>query len=169
MGQNKWWYSKKIHVWNRVRLSLRGKKIIVNQILLSKLWCIGQIYPIPKYIKTEIEKRIYNFLWNRRKYNLPNTCSTLYLEGWIIYFRHRYTIKLLNYIEIKCIQMLINPTNALEKDFMLYRLKLILNSDQDLILLRQKRILTGLIVTTTTYKHITMKISLFNYSMIGYI
>ena len=28
---------KKVHIWNRVRLALRGKKIIVNQILLSKL------------------------------------------------------------------------------------------------------------------------------------
>ena len=27
---------KKIHIWNRVRISLKGKKIIVNQILLSK-------------------------------------------------------------------------------------------------------------------------------------
>ena len=28
-----------------------GQKIIVNQILLSKLWYIDQIYSIPKYIK----------------------------------------------------------------------------------------------------------------------
>ena len=48
--------AKKIHMWNRVRLSLRGKKIIINQILLSKLCYIGQIYTIPKYIKKEIEK-----------------------------------------------------------------------------------------------------------------
>ena len=35
--------AKRIHIWNRVRLSLRGRKIIINQILLSKLWYIGQI------------------------------------------------------------------------------------------------------------------------------
>ena len=34
------------------------KKIIVNQILLSKLWYIGQIYTIPKFIKKKIEKTI---------------------------------------------------------------------------------------------------------------
>ena len=34
------------------------KKIIVNKILLSKLWYIGQIYTIPKFIKEEIEKAI---------------------------------------------------------------------------------------------------------------
>ena len=34
--------AKRIHIWKRVRLSLRGKKLIINQILLSKLWYIGQ-------------------------------------------------------------------------------------------------------------------------------
>ena len=34
------------------------KKKIVNQILLSKIWYIGQIYTILKFIKEEIEKAI---------------------------------------------------------------------------------------------------------------
>ena len=38
----------------------------------------------------------------------------------------------LNSLKIKWIQKLLNPTNALWKDLMLYRLKLILNSNQDL-------------------------------------
>ena len=52
--------------------SLRGKKIIINQ-LLSKLWYIVQIYTIPKYIKKEIEKRIYNLLRNKKKSDFPDT------------------------------------------------------------------------------------------------
>ena len=36
----------------------KENKRIVNQILLSKLWYIGQIYTIPKFIKEEIEKTI---------------------------------------------------------------------------------------------------------------
>ena len=36
----------------------KTKKRIVNQILWSKLWYIGQIYTIPKFIKEEIEKTI---------------------------------------------------------------------------------------------------------------
>ena len=51
---------------------------------------------------------------------------------------------------------------------MLYWLKLILNSDQDLALSWQKQILTGLLVTKI-YKNRTIKISLFNYSVLGYI
>ena len=49
---------KKIHIRSKVRLSLRGKKIIVNQIFLSKLWCLDQIYTIPKSTKRETEKII---------------------------------------------------------------------------------------------------------------
>ena len=44
----------------------------------------------------------------------------------------------LNYIRIKCIQRLLNPTNALRKNLMLYWLKLILNSDKGLALFRQE-------------------------------
>ena len=37
---------------------MKKKKRIVNQILLSKLWYIGQIYTIPKFTKEEIAKAI---------------------------------------------------------------------------------------------------------------
>ena len=36
---------------------LEKKKIIANKILLSKLWYIGQIYTIPKFMKEKIEKK----------------------------------------------------------------------------------------------------------------
>ena len=35
---------------------LIGKKIIVNQIILPKLWYIGQIYTIPKHTKTKLKE-----------------------------------------------------------------------------------------------------------------
>ena len=47
----------------------------------------------------------------------------------------------LNSLKIKWTQRLLNPTNALWKDLMLYRLNLILSSNQGLALLRQKQIL----------------------------
>ena len=127
-------FNKKLHISNRVRLSLRGKKIIINQ-LLSKLWYKVQIYTIPKYIKKEIKKRIYNFLWNKKK---NQTFQAL---------RHSLDIldidPQLNSLKIKLIQKLLNPTNALWKDLMMYWLNidLILNSNQSLALFRQKEIL----------------------------
>ena len=74
----------------------------------------------------------------------------------------------LNYKKIKWIQKLSNPTNALWKDLILYWLKLILNADQGLALFRQKQVLTNLL-RTKIYRNRTMKISLFNCSMLGYI
>ena len=44
---------------------------------------------------------------------------------------------------MKWIQSLLNPTNALWKDLVLYCLKLILNSDQGLAFFSPKQILTG--------------------------
>ena len=66
LGKNRRRYNKEFHTSRRVRLSLRGKKIIISQVFLPKLWYIGQTYTIPKYIKREIE-RIYVFLWNAKK------------------------------------------------------------------------------------------------------
>ena len=61
--------AKEIHIWNRMRLSLRGKSIIDNKTLSSKLWHIGQFCAIPKYTKKE-----YTISYRTgRKYNLPGT------------------------------------------------------------------------------------------------
>ena len=70
---------------------MRGKKIIVNQTLLSKLWYIGQICSIPKYTKKE-----YMILseTEKKKTITQTPSSTIHLDEWSRYFRHRDTIKL---------------------------------------------------------------------------
>ena len=75
----------------------------------------------------------------------------------------------LNSPKIKLIQKLLNPTNALWKDLMLYWLNidLILKSNHVLGLFRQNRF-SG-IIDTKIWKNRTMKISLFSYLMLGYI
>ena len=57
-----------------MRYFLRDKKIIVNQILLTKLWYIGQIYTIQEYIKKEIE-RIHDFLRKEKRTPTSQTSS----------------------------------------------------------------------------------------------
>ena len=73
-----------------MRLSLRGKKIIINQTLLSKICYIGQICTIPKYTKKEymISCR------TGKSTNSKTPISTLHLDDWSRYFRHRDSIKL---------------------------------------------------------------------------
>ena len=58
---------QKTHAWNRVRLSFRGKSMIRNKSLFPS--CNTQSkFIVFQNIKKEIEKRIYDFLWNRKKY-----------------------------------------------------------------------------------------------------
>ena len=132
---------QKNHVWNRVRLSLRGKNVIRNQILVSKLWYISQNYTIPKYQKGDWKKYIKLPL-KQEKIQPPGHWDQLWARYFTVLDRH--TIKL---IKIKWIQRLLNPTNAPWKDLMWHWLKLIRKSDQDLALFWQKQILTGLLVT----------------------
>ena len=94
--------------------------------------------------------------------------STLHLERQTRYFTvlYKHTIKLdKNKMDSKFIK---SRQCSLERSHAVFWLKLMLNSDQDLALSWQKQILTALLVTKV-YKNRTMKISLFNYSMLGYI
>ena len=141
MGQNKWKYNKKSHIWKRVRPFLRGKKIIVNQILFSKLRYIGQVCTIQKHIKKAIEKRIYNFLWNRKNTTSQTPNSTFHVWWWGGGGGREGAADIdtqLNNTNMKWIPRLLNPTNALWKDPVLYWLKLVLNSDQGLAFFKRK-------------------------------
>ena len=94
--------------------------------------------------------------------------STLHLEGEARYFTvlDRHKIKLdKNKMDSKFIK---SRQCSLERSHAVFWLKLMLNSDQDLALSWQKQILTALLVTKI-YKNRIIKISLFNYSMVGYI
>ena len=44
-------------------LSLKGKTIVLNTFILSKLWFIADIFPIPKELTPEINKIIFVYLW----------------------------------------------------------------------------------------------------------
>ena len=90
--------------------------------------------------------------------------STLHLEGQTRYSTvNRHLIKLdKNKMDSKFIKC------SLERSHAVFWLKLILNFDQDLALSQQKQIFTGPLVIKI-YKNRTMKISLFKYSMLGYI
>ena len=131
MGQNKWRYSKKIHIWNRVRLSLRGKKIIVNQTLLSKLWYIGQICTIPKYTKNE-----YTNSSGPGKIRSPRHLAQLSIRTIGLGILNIETQ--LNSLKTKWIQRFLNPINALWKKFMLYQSNLVLDYNQAMALFRWK-------------------------------
>ena len=53
---------KDIANWNNLRLSLIGRKLVINQIMLSKMWYLAYVETPPKFILQEIKREIYNFL-----------------------------------------------------------------------------------------------------------
>ena len=85
------YHTKPIHTWNIVRLSLRGKKIIVNQTLLSKLWYISQNCAIPKYTKKEYA---ISSGTGKKDMTSQTPCSTLHFDKCTRNFIRRNTIKL---------------------------------------------------------------------------
>ena len=44
-------------------LSLKGKAIVINTLISSKLWFIANVFPIPKDLIPEINKIIFGYLW----------------------------------------------------------------------------------------------------------
>ena len=81
---------KKIQTWNTVRLSLRSKKTIVNQILLSKQWHIGQI--LQKYVKNISKGKLKEHTISPgtvKNITIQGPSSTLHLERWTRYFGYR--------------------------------------------------------------------------------
>ena len=51
--------TQKIHIWSRMEISLRVKKLNADEVLRSKLRYIGQIYyTVSKHMGKKIEERI---------------------------------------------------------------------------------------------------------------
>ena len=44
-------------------LSLKGKTIVINTLISSKLWFIANVFPIPQDLRPEINKIIFGYLW----------------------------------------------------------------------------------------------------------
>ena len=111
----------------------------------------------------------WDTLWEVKVWSETNTCFQAVIHNPNLYYSKISKRKLKKEYMIysgtgRNIISLLDPTNALWKDLMLHWLKLILNSEQDLV----RQSLTGLLVTKN-YKNRTMKISPFNYSILGYI
>ena len=72
---------EKILKWTRVKLSLKGKALIINQSLLSGLWHLAFTLPLPcpKLINT-LENTIQNYLWDNKNIKTNKNISKLPIE-----------------------------------------------------------------------------------------
>ena len=58
-------------------LSVYGKANLINLMVLSKLWYVGSVMPIPNHYIKLIEKRMFDFLWSSK--NEPVSRKTMFL------------------------------------------------------------------------------------------
>ena len=71
---------KDISKWNNLRLSLIGRKLIINQVMLSKICYLAYVETPPKPIIQDIKKDIYNFLWNFKKVRVNMATTTMPID-----------------------------------------------------------------------------------------
>ena len=68
---------KDINKWNNLKLSIIGRKLIINQVMLSKIWYLAYVETPPKHIIQDIKRTIYNFLWNFKKVRINMITTTM--------------------------------------------------------------------------------------------
>ena len=69
-----------IRNWGHLQLSLMGKKILINQIKLWKIWYLSSVENRLTDIIQNIRKDILDFLWNYRKVRVNRNTITLPIE-----------------------------------------------------------------------------------------
>jgi zinc-binding in reverse transcriptase len=55
---------KCINLFNSRRLTLIGKAVIVNVVVLAKLWYVGSVVPLPQTLVTTVSRAIFTFIWS---------------------------------------------------------------------------------------------------------
>ena len=66
-----------IHLWKNLKLSYKGKRIVINQLFLSRIWYAAQVIPIPTHIIKALESEIYKFLWDGRMHTVNKLTTQL--------------------------------------------------------------------------------------------
>ena len=86
--------------------SLRGKVILLNSLILPKLFFLSNIFPIPNTVQTQIETNIFKYIWQFSK-SEPIARKTLYLPkevggtGLTQPTHHSLAMRLKHFIKLK--------------------------------------------------------------------
>ena len=131
-------HGSKNQIWNRVRLSLRGKNNHVLNPFIKTMVYRSNIHYSKINQKGNWKKHI-KFPLELQKMRLPR--HLVQLSTWKGGLGILDIDTQLNSLETKWIQRLVNPTHAFWKYLRLYWLNLILNSNQGLVLFRKIQIL----------------------------
>ena len=69
--------------WQRRKISLLGKTLLLNSRLLAKLWYLAYFVPFPAFFFTRLQKLLQAFLWDDRhpQIALATLCTSTHLGG----------------------------------------------------------------------------------------
>lgn len=65
--------SNVLHLWKQRNLSLRGKAVVINTLLLSKFWYIMNVQPVPGWVERDLKKYCLEFLWSNKPSQIKYT------------------------------------------------------------------------------------------------
>lgn len=57
---------RRLFFWRSRFLSLKGKILVVNMLMLSKMWYILHVMPLPDWVFKKIKKSVLEFLWDKK-------------------------------------------------------------------------------------------------------
>ena len=122
---------KSIHLWSNLKLSYKGKRLVINQLFLSKLWYVAHILPIPKNIINQLEYEITKFLWSNKKIHTnKRTIHLPIIEGGLQITNIKSQVEALH---LTWISKALNKTvEGAWKEFFLYNLNKIHKNNQSL-------------------------------------
>lgn len=64
--------------WRQRTLTLNGKAIVINSLIMSKLWYLVTVQTVPLYIEKEIRSTIQNFMWDGK---IPKIAYHILIQG----------------------------------------------------------------------------------------
>lgn len=62
-----------LQLWKQRGLGLKGKSIVIQSLLLSKIWYVLNVQPLPHWAEREIKKICSNFIWNNKPAQIKQT------------------------------------------------------------------------------------------------
>ena len=56
---------RKLMQWSRVRLSFKGRVMVLKSMAYSQIWYLGSIYTVEKFNTLDLDKMCFRFPWDQ--------------------------------------------------------------------------------------------------------
>lgn len=70
-----------LHSWHQRALTFSGKVLILNSLILSKLWYTASVVDMPTWVIRDVRNMIFSFFWSGKAERVQRTTLSLPLDG----------------------------------------------------------------------------------------